>query len=73
MTPRERIEEIYDSLVKRKRPFWTSGDTKYDALVQYLDEQAELLEAHTENEPKAHKPNTCTCPCHNKHATHYHL
>ena len=45
--------------------FKTSGDTKYDALVQYLDEQAELLDTHTENETKAHKPNTCTCPCHN--------
>ena len=35
--------------------------------------KAELLEAHTENETKAHKQNTCACPCHNKHATHYHL
>jgi protein subunit release factor A len=35
--------------------------------------KAELLEAHTENETKAHKQNTCTCPCHNKHDTHYPL
>jgi len=35
--------------------------------------KAELLEAHTENETKAHKQNTCACPCHNKHDTHYPL
>ncbi len=37
------------------------------------EEEHQLLDTHTENETKAHKPNTCTCPCHNKHDTHYPL
>lgn len=29
------------------------------------EEERQLLDTHTENETKAHKPNTCACPCHN--------
>ena len=37
------------------------------------EEEHQLLDTHTENETKAHKPNNCTCQCHNKHDTHYPL
>jgi len=64
LKPSERIAEIY-----RTRKDMTPAQS----IIQYLDEQAELLDTHTENETKAHKQNTCTCPCHNKHDTHYPL
>lgn len=35
--------------------------------------KAELLDTHTENETKAHKPNTCACPCHNVQSRLYSL
>ena len=53
--PSERIKDIADGYVANYP----------EAIMIFLDEQAELLEAHTENETKAHKPNNCTCPCHN--------
>lgn len=71
MKPSERIEELYPGEIGlnnrmtedeiEKAMLWR----KITAIMDYLDEQAELLDTHTENETKAHKPNTCTCPCHN--------
>ncbi len=76
LKPSERIAEIREE--RGRKTLHSNGEEYYilslaQSVVKYLDEQAELLEAHTENETKAHKPNNCTCPCHNKHDTHYPL
>lgn len=61
--PSERIKDIADGYVANYP----------EAIMIFLDEQAELLDTHTENETKAHKPNTCACPCHNVQSRLYSL
>lgn len=34
-------------------------------LNELIDSYNELLDTHKVNEAKSHKPNTCTCQCHN--------